>query len=362
MELGITQKDCLWERLATTDSPLVLYGTGNGADKLIDALARIGKTPAGVFASDGFVRRRTFHDMPVLSYAEARTQFGDGMTVLAAFGSPLPDVMDKMRTLDAHHTFYIPDLPLFGGDLFTWEYFLAHRAEIDAAYALLSDAESRALYREMFLYRLQGELRHLSRTQSDFASYRELLDTETIRTALDGGAFNGDSARVMMQAFPALSKILACEPDARTFRKLSAFAEESGGVLQPLHCALSDTAETLTFHSSGSRGSGAAGANRRGADVSVSTQTIDTLCADLSPDLIKLDVEGWESAALRGAAQTILRTRPALAVSLYHRAEDIFALPLWIAAHTIGNYRFHMRRVPCYPAWDLMLYAVPSAV
>ena len=77
-------------------------------------------------------------------------------------------------------------------------------------------------------------------------------------------------------------------------------------------------------------------------------------------DLIKLDIEGDEAAALIKATDTILRDTPALAVSLYHRSEDIFSLPLLVNDLCVGNYAYYLRRVPCYPAWDLMLYAIPE--
>ncbi len=359
MDYSITREECMWEKLKASSSPIVLYGTGNGADKLIDALALIGRKPDGVFASDGFVRRRTFRDMPVLSYAEARELFGDGMNVLIAFGSSLPDVMERMDKVAEKHITYIPELPLFGDDLFTYDYYLTHREEISAAYDLLSDDISRALFTDMLNYRLRGEIRFLRRTQSDADSYRELLGGRTVRRALDGGAFSGDSAQVMREVFPTLEKILACEPDPRTFRKLSSFAAESGGILEAIPCALSDTEGSMDFHTSGSRGSGGSGSNRRGSDTEVRTETVDALCTDFRPDLIKLDVEGWESEALHGARKTIMRDRPALAVSLYHRARDLFALPLWLSENTAGEYTWHLRRVPCYPAWDLMLYAIP---
>ena len=359
MDFSITRGECMWEKLAQTDAPLVLYGTGNGADKLIDALVAFGRTPDGVFASDGFVRRRTFRDMPVLSYTEAREQFGDGMNVLIAFGSSLPEVMGRMDALAEKHVTYIPELPLFGDELFTYDYYRAHQTEIAAAYALLTDDASRTLFTDMLEYRLRGDLRFLRRTQTDAKSYRELFSGMTVRRALDGGAFSGDSARVMLEVFPALEAVRACEPDPRTHKKLAAFAAESGGIIEAIPCALSATAGLMDFHTSGSRGSGGSGANRRGADTEVRTETIDALCADFSPDLIKLDVEGWEAQALHGAQRTLLRDRPALAISLYHRARDLFALPLWLKKHTLGEYTWHLRRVPCYPAWDLMLYAIP---
>ena len=358
-DFTIRREECMWEKLSKTARPLVLYGTGNGGDKLIDALARFGRTPDGVFASSGFVRQRTFREMPVLSYEQALQQFGPEMTVLVAFGSSLPEVMERMAEVNRAHETYIPELPLFGDDLFTYDYYLAHREEIAHAYSLLADDTSRALFTDMLQYRLRGEMRYLFRTQPDRESYREILGSREIRFALDGGAFRGDSAAVMLEIFPHLEGILACEPDPRTFRKLCEFAAAHPAVL-PRNCALSDVPAEMTFHTSGSRGSGVSGANRRGSDTTVQAIPVDSLCADFTPDLIKLDVEGWEAEALEGARQTILRCRPALAVSLYHRARDLFALPLWIERTLPGTYTYHLRRVPCIPAWDLMLYAVPK--
>ena len=47
------------EKLKKLRTPVVLYGTGDGADRLIDDLNKLGVAVSGVFASDGFVRERT---------------------------------------------------------------------------------------------------------------------------------------------------------------------------------------------------------------------------------------------------------------------------------------------------------------
>ena len=74
-------------------------------------------------------------------------------------------------------------------------------------------------------------------------------------------------------------------------------------------------------------------------------------------DYIKYDVEGAEKEALNGSAQTIASCHPRLLVSLYHRSEDLFALPLQI--HTLHpSYRLYLRRYPYVPAWDLNLICV----
>ncbi len=356
----IPKEKTVWEILRYTDRPIVLYGTGNGGDKLIDALAKIGRAPAGVFASDGFVRSRMFHDMPVLSLADAEKQFGRDMIILCAFGSSVPEVMEHMRWLDKNYNFYMPELPLYSGDLFDYDYFIKHIDDIQQAYSLLTDAESQFIFCETIRYRLSGRIIHLDITEHFDVSLSTLLAVDKIHTALDGGAYNGDTAKQMMAVFPELIELIAAEPDTRTFKKLSAYAETSGGIVCPENCALASADGTYIFSSSGSRGSGIAGKNARAKTIEIYTRTVDTLCQNKTVDLIKLDVEGDESEALSAARETIHRSSPALAISLYHRTEDIFSLPLQADSICKGDYEYYLRRVPCYPAWDLMLYAIPT--
>ena len=72
-----------------------------------------------------------------------------------------------------------------------------------------------------------------------------------------------------------------------------------------------------------------------------------------------MDVEGCEREALWGASQTIAHFSPKLMVSLYHRNEDIFALPLLIRRLN-PNYDLYIRHQLYIPAWETNLYAVPS--
>ena len=84
-----------------------------------------------------------------------------------------------------------------------------------------------------------------------------------------------------------------------------------------------------------------------GARIAVAdmpTTTIDEIVLhDNIPriDFIKMDIEGSELSALRGAESTIRRCQPKLAISLYHRPEDFFSIPSWIDSLDLG-YRFFL--------------------
>ena len=62
----------LWEYLQATDKTVVMYGMGNGADKILAVCAQYGIEVADFFASDGFVRGHSFHGKTVLSYSAVK--------------------------------------------------------------------------------------------------------------------------------------------------------------------------------------------------------------------------------------------------------------------------------------------------
>ena len=142
------------------------------------------------------------------------------------------------------------------------------------------------------------------------------------------------------------------------FKKLSKYAESEPRV-KPVFGALWKAAGEATFFGSSNRNSSLVGASFEHREDTVPLLTVDEICADTHVDYIKYDVEGSENEAILGSLATVHRDRPALLVSLYHRSEDIFALPLLFKAHLPEGYRLVLRRLGVVPAWDLNLLAIP---
>ena len=59
-------------------------------------------------------------------------------------------------------------------------------------------------------------------------------------------------------------------------------------------------------------------------------------------DYIKLDIEGAELEMLHGAAKTITRCKPKMAVSAYHKPEDLWSLATYIKSLR-PDYEFEFR-------------------
>lgn len=370
--MHIPIKQDLWTYLKETNKPIVMYGMGNGADKILAALGERGIEVADFFASNGFVRGHSFHGKTVLSYDDVKKKYGAGnFIVLLSFASSLHDVIAQIEQIASETELYAPDIPVVlneqetRSEVFDLTYFKEHEAEFKQVDALFADERSRELLRDVISYRLSGEIPYLLDCIDDRDTvYRSLLSPEKyIRTA-DLGAYNGDTARELLPYAPNLREIYCMEPDPRSFKKLSAYAEEETRCrVIPLNYAVHDKSDVLMFESSGNRnatlGSGNPASKKREA---VSCDSLSHLLERYgSPriDYIKFDVEGAEDKAIDGCLSIIRRDRPELLVSLYHRREDLFALPLKLAS-LLDGYDFYLRRFRYIPAWDLNLYAIPK--
>ena len=347
----------LWQCLQEEKRDILLYGMGNGADKLLAFCEQKGIPVRGIFASDGFVRGHSFHGMRVMSYSEVEGIYPqDACVVLLAFGSSRPEVMALFDRVAARYPFFVPDLPVCGENLFDAAYFAAHRAEFEKARALFADEDSRTLFDLVLQCKYEAAHALFDRATSKKEAW-DILPSESITAMADLGAYNGDTAREAIAKCPGLSFVLAAEPDRRNFRKLSDWVANGADkcVVECHQVAISDSCGEAAFDASGNRNAGLCTGR---ADVTVQTATLDALLDGRRVDYVKFDTEGAEHAALLGAAKTIRAHRPALRVAAYHRSEDLFDLPLLLAA-LCENYELHLVRTKGYPCWDLDILALP---
>ncbi len=91
-------------------------------------------------------------------------------------------------------------------------------------------------------------------------------------------------------------------------------------------------------------------------NTQIQTKTIDSIASQYPITLIKMDIEGAELEALRGAEKTIRRDRPRLAICVYHKPEDIFNIPEYILS-LHPNYTLYLRHYSYIP-WETVLYAL----
>ncbi len=358
------EKD-LWTYLKESGKKKVMYGMGNGADKILSVCGSLGIEISDFFASDGFVRGHLFRGKRVLSYTEVKEKYGaENMIVLLSFASSLPDVLENICRIAGECELYAPDVPVCGATLFDSALYNQNEAEINAVGELLADERSKEVYDSVIGYKLSGDISFLRHTHSDFSEvYGDILHAENFKYIADLGAYNGDTLREIKPYAPRLTCAYAFEPDRRSFKKLCEYTEsETEFKIKALQNAAWSHTETLIFNADGNRNStlisGASMPVGKGTKaVEIEACPLDAMLSGERIDYIKYDVEGSEREALEGSKNTIQKHSPALLISLYHRSEDIFELPLYIH-EKYPEYKLYIRRRKYIPAWDTVLLAV----
>lgn len=91
---------------------------------------------------------------------------------------------------------------------------------------------------------------------------------------------------------------------------------------------------------------------------SIEVAAIDDLLLNENVTFIKMDIEGAELEALKGAEKTICKYRPKLAISIYHKLDDIIEIPLYLM-EICSSYKFYLRNYTCGPH-ETVLYGIPD--
>jgi FkbM family methyltransferase len=259
-------------------------------------------------------------------------------------------------------------LPLF------WKYpeiFLPHYAvdlphrvldakeRVQQAFGLLSDDASRKEFVCEVQWRLWGNFDDLGEPVSNEIYFPEDLHVVSAdEIFVDCGAFDGDTIRRLLARQPDFrGRIKALEPDPENFGKLARYVESLRSELRRridiFPCAASSRREVLRFNATGT-----AGASVGCGSMQVQGVALDELLEGCPPTYIKMDIEGAEPDAIRGAFRTIATHRPAMAICVYHRQDHLWEIPLLIHS-CAGGYRFHLR--PQFlDGWDLVCYCVPT--
>ena len=351
----LSLEQSVWTRLKEKTRPIVLYGMGDGADKILAQFDRLGIRASGVFASDEFARGNLFHGFSVRKLSDTVAELGEDIVIVISFASQRPEVLAKMYELDAKYDVVAPDVPVVPGALFDEAFVREHSATMQECYDLLADERSREVFLDTVRFKLSGRLEYLRRSESgkDEVFENILKPTENEHFS-DLGAYNGDTIRELLHYTDGrFASVTALEPDRRSFRKLNEWASANiEGDVTLVQAGAWDRDELRCFSDQAGRQSHVANKGRE-----TQMRALDSVLGGRPCTYLKMDVEGAEREAISGAEQTIRTFAPKLNIAAYHRSEDFFELPLVI--HSLcKDYALYLRHHPYVPAWDTNLYAV----
>lgn len=174
---------------------------------------------------------------------------------------------------------------------------------------------------------------------------------------VDAGALNLETSMRFMEACRDSHvqnyRIHAFEPDGASYERCRDMLKNMPDAAITLyHAGLWSEDTTLYFEEAGNA---ASRISKEKTGTSIRAVALDN-CVSGPVTFIKMDIEGAELEALKGSREIIQRYRPRLAISAYHKKEDLVELPLYIK-ELVPEYKLYIRHYS-NAGVETVLYAV----
>jgi FkbM family methyltransferase len=192
---------------------------------------------------------------------------------------------------------------------------------------LFDDQKSIETLVSLIKYRVKGDITsHPSHDLNEQYLPPGIMAFNKPITFVDGGAYDGDTLRHLTAKGVEVTHWIAFEPDPGNFALLSKHAKKTSKISTLFPCGLNDSTKHLSFEATA--GTSSHLSNSTGTSTMIiPCVALDDVIQGLPVDYIKLDIEGAEQDALLGMRKTISAYQPNLAVSTYHKPEDLWAIP-----------------------------------
>ena len=215
-----------------------------------------------------------------------------------------------------------------------YNFYMQNLPALYNSYEMLADEESKKVFTAAIkgsLTRQIQDLRYAPEPQYFLEGFFPIEGD----IAIDGGAFNGVTSRdFAMQG----AKVYAFEMSTENYQKCLSYAEKYNFTVENLGLSYKEGQE---FYSQGGSASRKGQGNLIGNFIDLDTYVLKKNLPRV--DYIKLDIEGAELDMLHGAAKTISRWKPKMAVSAYHKPQDLWTLANYIKSLR-PDYEFKFRQ------------------
>ena len=210
--------------------------------------------------------------------------------------------------------------------------------------AILADEESKKVLDARIEVYETGNISPLQKIKTDRMQYfnEEILSLSDNEIFIDLGAYQGDTIDSFIQHVKGkYKKIIAFEPDQETMLKLNRYIlEKNINNVVVYKMASWNKKDILKFREEGSFISQISDMGTS----SINANSLDNVLFDVvQATFIKMDIEGAELKTIEGAENIIKKYRPKLAICVYHKADDIFEIPLAIKK-LVPEYKLYLRQ------------------
>jgi FkbM family methyltransferase len=351
------------------EGPVYIYGAGNVGKDVFRLLTGRG-IPVAAFLDRNAKPGSVWQEIPILLPDDPGIPPSErkrGRVVIGIFNreTEMPPIQKLLQSLGYERVTSFLDLhdPFASelGDRF-WltsrRFYPDQKEPVAAAYELLSDEASREIYSAVLRFRLAKDYAALPAPSFEDQYFPTGLPPwpSPVRF-VDCGAYDGDTLRQLFDRQFQIEAISAFEPDPVNFEKLAQCVSSRASSMAATACLFPCGVSSATTQIRFSSGQGSSSCASEKGDTVIQCVALDEALAGFRPNMIKMDIEGAEYEAMLGARRMIERHRPGLAISVYHRPEHLWSIPLLAQAWLKGGH--HYLRAHAYNGFELIYYWMP---
>lgn len=270
----------------------------------------------------------------------------------------LKELKEKTYVVDED----VQSLSMAASEPFTDKFIKVHLDEFNSFYEILQDEKSRQVLESYLNQKITGKFKEMSDVWDKIEYYDgDFYKLEKVDCIVDCGAFIGDSFLAFCDEYERCAgakfrgRAYLLEPDEANQQEIKKNCQNSEADIKCLKVGAWNQKDSLTFQLDENQRT--AGRIADSGDLIIQVDAIDNIVKGDNVDFIKMDIEGAELNALKGAAKTIVRDHPILAICVYHKREDLLEIPKYI--HSLyDGYRFYVRAYGGPYSIELVLFAV----
>jgi len=321
-------------RIKSCKKNIVIWGASEGGKRVLKFLQEYGIEPDYFVDIDKNKHGKTVDGIRIFSPSKVGTD--DLVVIGSVFQDEIVHYLEKMNVEYIKNIFYI--LKIDSAVKFNFSILNNHLKELIEVFNLFSDKESRMVFSSYLKYILTTSPLYIRKAKYK-QYFHPLVKPEKNDIIVDGGGFDGDTSCLFLREEPDIKKIYSFEPDDKNFSKLVENCKDKKVV--PIKMGLwSESNKKLLFKSGFDKGSHVINSKEKGKGV-LSISLDDFFENKHLPNLIKMDIEGSELEALKGAKEIIRNNKPKLQICLYHDPTHLFKIPFFLKSIR-QDYRFFL--------------------
>ena len=319
------------KKLKHSNKKLIIYGAGVYSYVLTNYLKAKGIKIFKKVVDESFIQSDNLFGIEVISINDILEDIDDYNIVIGF--TNYPQAIKKLKKYGFKNIFVI-DVPNFLNipqTFMDYSFVSENKEDFEKAYNFFEDELSKRTFIGEINTKLSGDLSHIfNNTKIDHLYFtKKNFTKKKNEILLDVGGFTGDTVKDFHYITNGnYSHIISLEPFPKIFHEL----KKTINTLQindrctPVQIGAWNKKDILSF-------------NNTEMDIDskielhgnskINVNTIDSILSDinLSITYMKLDINGAEYNALKGASETISKKRPFIAVKM-HVKEDFFRLPI----------------------------------